>query len=455
MIFKQARFGKKHCMNKFLLWLKHTPRTLLVIYALALYVLLTSIYNLVWGMFFYDPTLPAFPGEEAVEPFYEMGTSLGFWGTIFLCLNFVLATRWRWIERLFNGLDKVYQAHVWVGKIGLIMILLHLGILVLEAGSDAELTNAYLIPGLNLSYTLGQASLILFAALVIITLWVKINYQTWLKTHQFLGIPYVFGGLHAIVAQVDWYMIVLTVLGGGAWLYSLLVYPRSDRQSSRGEVKQVQLLGDVTEIVFQLDTPLPAQPGQFIFFSVEKSAAGISPEAHPFSLSRIIDAKTWRISAKQLGDYTRQLPNLQPRDRVLVRGPHGTFGQALTQPFPRQVWVAGGIGITPFLSLLQAETQRVDPAPVHLVWAVRSRADAHYLPEIESLAQAAPHVSVHLHEGKFSGEALKSLVGKTAIHESALLMCGPAEMMSALRSQLMAGGKPQHHFFFEEFNFRG
>lgn len=441
-------------MNKFLLWIRHTPRVLLIIYTLALYVLLSSLYNLIWGMFFYSSASIMPLPEEAVEPFYEMGTSLGFWGTIFLCLNFVLATRWSWVERLFNGLDKVYQTHVWVGKIGLLMILLHLGILVLEAGPDVELTNAYLIPGLNLSYTLGQASLVLFSVLVVITLWVKINYQTWLKTHQFLGIPYILGGLHAIVAQVDWYMILLTGLGGWAWLYSLLFYQRSTLQA-RGEVKHVRVLGDVTEITFRLDTPIPARPGQFIFFSVEKSAAGISPEAHPFSLSKIIDSQTWRISAKQLGDYTRQLPNLQPGDRVLIRGPHGTFGQAFPQPFPRQVWVAGGIGITPFLSLLQAETQQTDPAPVHLVWAVRSRGDAHYLPEIESLVQMTPHISFHLHEGKFSGEALERLLGKNAVHESALLMCGPAAMMSALRSQLMTRGKPQHHFFFEEFNFRG
>ncbi len=93
-------------MNKLKLWLQHTPPILLVIYGMAVYVLFTSIYNLAWGMFFYDPTLPVAPGEEAVGPFYELGTSLGFWGTIFLCLNFVLATRWRWLERLFDGLDK-------------------------------------------------------------------------------------------------------------------------------------------------------------------------------------------------------------------------------------------------------------------------------------------------------------------------------------------------------------
>ncbi len=441
-------------MNKFLLWLQHMPRVLLVIYALALYVLLSSIYNLVWGIIVYSATPPIALPEDAVEPFYELGTSLGFWGTIFLCLNFVLATRWRWVEHLFNGLDKVYQAHVWVGKIGLMMVLLHLGILVLEAGQDFELTNAYLIPGLNLSYTLGQISIVLFATLIILTLWVKMNYQTWLKTHQILGIPYILGGLHAIVAQVDWYMILLTGLGGWAWLYSLLFYRRSAPQA-RSEVKQVQVLGDVTEIVFRLDTPTPARPGQFIFFSVEKSTAGIPSEMHPFSISKIIDAQTWRISAKKLGDYTGQLPNLQPGDRVIVHGPHGTFGQSLPQPFARQIWVAGGIGITPFLSLLQAETQRANPAPCHLVWAVRSRKDAHYLNEIESLAQNAPHVTFHLHEGKFSAGALENLLGKPVIQEAALLMCGPAAMMDALRSQLMAGGKPQHHFFFEEFNFRG
>ncbi|GAB4488190.1 MAG: ferric reductase-like transmembrane domain-containing protein [Anaerolineales bacterium] len=440
-------------MKKILLSIRHLPITVLAIYALALYVLLLSLYNLVWGIVVYTANPPLALPEDAVDPFYELGTSLGFWGTIFLGLNFVLATRWRWMERLFNGLDKVYQFHAWVGKVGLMMILLHLGILLLEAWPDQQRTNEYLLPGLNLSYTLGQVSIVLFTALVVITLWVKINYQTWLKTHQILGIPYILGGLHAIVAQGDWYMILLTALGGWAWIYSLLFFRRSG-PNAPGEIIQVRALGDVTEIIFRLDSPLPAQPGQFIFFSVEQSAAGIPPESHPFSLSKIIDARTWRISVNKLGDYTRQLERLQPGDRVRVYGPFGTFGRLTPQSFPRQVWLAGGIGITPFLSLLQAETQRASGHPLHLIWAVRDPKDACYLDEIETLTKIVPHITFHLHTGKFSADALESLIGKSPVQEAAILMCGPAAMTSAVRSPLMARGKPEQHFFFEEFNFR-
>lgn len=69
------------------------------------------------------------------------------------------------------------------------MALLHPAILVLIAGPDADLTNAYLIPGLNLSHTMEQVNFVLLAAPIIthrVTLWVKINYQTGLNVKRLI-----------------------------------------------------------------------------------------------------------------------------------------------------------------------------------------------------------------------------------------------------------------------------
>ena len=63
-------------------------------------------------------------GADTTDPLYELGTSLGFWGMLFFCLNFILATRWHWVETLSGGLDKVYQLHAFVGKSAMTMLLL-------------------------------------------------------------------------------------------------------------------------------------------------------------------------------------------------------------------------------------------------------------------------------------------------------------------------------------------
>lgn len=367
------------------------------------------------------------------------------------CLNFVLATRWQWVEQLFGGLDKVYQAHALVGKAALTMILLHLAILVVQAIPETTLLTRYLLPGADIAYTLGLVSVVLLTALIVMTLWVKLKYEIWLKTHQYLGIPYILGGLHAIVLQTDWYMILLTLVGGYAWFYSLILYGRHAPQSN-GNILQVTPRGAITEIVFQLNKPMRVQPGQFIFFSVRHSTSQIPEERHPFSISKIIDPYTFRISVKSLGDYTAQLTQLKPGDQITVFGPHGRFGQMRSKN--AQVWVAGGIGITPFLSLLQAEASHPQPRPVHLIWAVKHVDEAIYHQEIQEYLQHASHVSYHLQQGRVSTHLLKQVIGERFSEDADVLMCGPVPMMHTLTAEWRKQGKPANKIFSEEFAMR-
>ncbi|WP_322487396.1 ferric reductase-like transmembrane domain-containing protein [Chloroflexus sp.] len=203
---------------------RYTPATL-AIYALCGYVVLVSLYN-VWlaiDVRIADSTL-TLPGNTA-DPLYELGTSLGFWGFLLFGLNVVLATRWRWVEQLFGGLDRVYALHGLLGRWTLTLILLHLGILLAQALPDWGLAATYIIPGLDLSYTLGGAGVVLLTLLVVATFWVRFPYQRWLASHRWMGVPYLFGGTHAIVAQGDWYLWLLTIIGGYAWIYRLPVVP--------------------------------------------------------------------------------------------------------------------------------------------------------------------------------------------------------------------------------------
>ena len=46
---------------------------------------------------------------------YSLGQLAGLVGAVLLATNFILATRWRWVEDLAGGLDKVYGWHHWLG----------------------------------------------------------------------------------------------------------------------------------------------------------------------------------------------------------------------------------------------------------------------------------------------------------------------------------------------------
>lgn len=437
---------------------RHTPATLLV-YALCAYVALVSLYNLLLGLNVrIAGQILALPGDTA-DPFYELGTSLGFWGFLLFGLNFVLATRWRWVERLFGGLDRVYGLHGLLGRWTLVLVLLHLGVLTAQALPDWGLAATYVIPGLDLSYTLGGAGVLLLTLLVAATLWARFPYQRWLASHRGMGVPYLLGGAHAIVAQGDWYLWLLTVAGGYAWLYSAFLY-RHLGPRHRGALRRVVGLHGVTELTIALDRPHGFQPGQFVFLSVTNSAAQLPDEQHPFSISAILDPVTFRLSAKRLGDYTTRLGELQPGDRVAVYGAYGVFGARGLSGGGDALWVAGGIGVTPFLSLLRHLSEAPSPyaARIAFVWTVREPADAIYRDEILALAARVPGLSFQLHvtsvDGLLTAERLRVLAGAVELGTSRVLLCGPPAMMQSLTQQLQAQGVRRSRIISEEFALR-
>lgn len=441
-------FGRMPIIQNIRMW-SWTAR---VVYGLTAVIGVNSAINIVDAVVYRIDKGAWFFAADTNDPLYELGTSLGFWGMLLFCINFILATRWQWVEALSAGLDKVYHLHAFVGKSAMTLLLLHLFILMVQAVPDLRTLVAYTVPGIDLSYTLGMFGLMVLTGLVIVTLWLKMPYQAWLESHKYMGIAYVLGGAHALVAQLDWYIALMTAVGGYAWLYSLFLY-RKRAPHAHGQIAQIRHEQRITELVLRLEKPFPAKAGQFVFFGVTKSIAGLPTELHPFSVSQIIDDSTIRISAKAIGDYTGLLPKLQVDDQVVVYGPHGMFGQQ-GQSGGAQIWVAGGIGITPFLSLLQAEVRHPHASRVHLIWAVRQREEAIYAQEITDLAAQSPHITVHIHEGVLTAAEIEQMTGHAMIPDTTVFVCGPVPMMRGLRAQWRARGVAHHQIISEEFGMR-
>jgi predicted ferric reductase len=394
-------------------------------------------------------------GGDAQDPLYELGTSLGFWGMVLFGLNFVLASRWQWVERFFGGLDRVYRAHGWLGKITLTLLVLHWAVLVIQAWPNGGLLIDYLIPGLHIGYTLGTVALALLVTLVILTIWVRLSYATWLNSHRWMGPAYLLGGLHAFVVQYDWYVALMTIAGGYAWVYRTWLYQRR-APHMYGVIQRKGIKQRITELVLQLDDDWHARPGQFVFFGVVPSPDHPElvqmAELHPFSLSQIIDRRTIRISVKAVGDYTEWLRAVEVGQRIVVYGPHGTFADGeRTAP---QIWLAGGIGITPFLSMLHAECHTPSSTSIVLFWTVRTATDAVYADEIRSVAQQLPHVRVIMHTGPVTLADVETALAQPLTPAHVLRVCGPPALMRALRHQWRARRLARQQFISEEFAMR-
>jgi NAD(P)H-flavin reductase len=106
-------------------------------------------------------------------------------------------------------------------------------------------------------------------------------------------------------------------------------------------------------------------PGQFLHLSIDSDYDGIGqwPESRCFSMQSNPDENIIKISYAVKGKYTDEMKrNLNQGDTVWLKLP---FGNLFTQSHntTNTVFIAGGTGITPFLSLFTSKlfTQYVSP----------------------------------------------------------------------------------------------
>lgn len=244
------------------------------------------------------------------------------------------------------------------------------------------------------------------------------------------------------------YVASMAVIGIASWFYRSFLYDRLHPETAATIESLSEPSSGVVDIVLRLTTPdtFSYKPGQFAFFrfpSLSKS------EQHPFTLSSHPDDETLRITVKALGDYTSTIGRLKPGDEAFVDGPFGHFTSEYAKA-PKQVWLAGGIGITPFLSLARDLGER----QVKLFWSVRDADEAAHRPELRSLSGTQPNLEFTLWDSSDKGYISLDGLGLDDTADTEFMLCGPPALKSALTQQLMAKGVKSGWIHDEEFAFR-
>lgn len=396
------------------------------------------------------PAVQLFTLPDVSDKIALFSQYLGLAALILMAWGQILSTRIRGIETLFGGLDRVYVLHKWAGIVAMVAILLHDTI-------DAEMRGARETWVTELAETLGELSLYGLLILVVISIATFIPYHLWKWTHKIMGGMFAAGVFHFVFIMKPFamsdpaglYTGIFCIVGLAAYIWTLL--PDTLRPARRFEVTQIETTGGALALTL---TPkgksLSVSPGQFGILSFD--TAKIS-EPHPFSFSKIGDDGSLRVSIKALGDFTTTLgKTVKTGDTLRIQGPFGRFRHTGKRP---QIWIAGGIGITPFLTwahALDAKSPSVD-----LFYCVKSRDAAPHVQELEAIALSKPNLNLHIIASSDGTRLTAEHIAQTVqsdLTQSKVSFCGPVSLRKAMQSDLSALGVSPRQFHFEEFEFR-
>lgn len=413
--------------------------------------------------------LLAFGPGESLGSFAQLTQLLGeataLVGITAMALTFVLSTRLPFIEDFFGGLDKVYIAHGVLGGSALALVLFHPIFLVLKfIPSDMQRAAVYLLPSGFWSVDFGIVALLGLAFLVGITLYSRLKYQTWKFTHEFLGLVFLFAVLHMLLVRGrashdfifhGYYVFagIVAVVGLGAFAYSLLLKNRLAKEAIY-VVDSIERSNDTYAItMLPRHKPLSYTSGQFIYVRFYNER--LSKEAHPFSIASASNSRAIRIVAKSLGDFTSGLHALEVGDKVALEGPYGRFNLT-SRNEADQVWIAGGIGITPFLGMAEDLRAITRDHAVDLYYSVKREDEYVGLGQLRSLERESKGFRVFpwmtSERGYISVDDIASSSGDLSGKE--FFLCGPPGFKTAIKTGLIAAGVKASSIYEEEFSFR-
>jgi len=374
-----------------------------------------------------------------------MGANLLLWFT----LVFFLATKNRFVTWLFTGLENVYATHRWLALITVLAIFLHAQLsymIVYYFRADLPIDPALA----------GRWARNFFIGLTVVALLAKyLKYEHWRYIHRLLLIPYLIAVYHAFslsayellsFSLLGVWMTAMVSIGTLSSIYMLLVYRRKAFVHKGRVVKKTLPAPDVTEIEVELDGPYSFKTGQFAFVKIDKPPFNGVP--HPFSLSGRTESSVF-FTIKALGDFTEAIKeHLAEGDTIRLTKPYGhmTFSDA---PSP-QVWLAGGIGITPFLSHLRS-LEKPDQ-DITLYYSVRTKEEAVHVEYFQDLAAKWDNFTFHFSESDKDG--FLQVDDLDLDNRPAVFLCGPVPMAQALKKQFK--NTDRHRFLeYEAFSFTG
>lgn len=212
----------------------------------------------------------------------------------------------------------------------------------------------------------------------------------------------------------------------------------------------------------QNDEVLQHFPGQY-------AAIGFKNDGRPspvrcFSIASSPNSKDLQFGIRVYGDYTQALAMLEIGDEVFVHGPFGNF--VIDEQYDKNViLLAGGIGVTPYVSIIQYAAEAKLKIPITLLYSCQSQDSIPFYKELIELERRNPYFKVFFFVTDGGIEKLgEGRIFNTRIEEPQLtqltnnnfnkftyFVCGPKGFMHAMKEILAVHNTDPDKIITEEF----
>ena len=383
-----------------------------------------------------------------------IGALTGILSYVWFTFEFILTARPAPIEKEM-GQDKLIKFHMIFSGLALLLVVAHMR-LTMESG-----TYNPMIPRIGYGILIGYFLIMVLAIYFLsrkpsLGSTFPIRYHISLIIHNFSMLITAVLWIHVMQAQASKESVILKIIytahflvALGYWGYHKIIRTILLKKSPcivdeiRKESKDIWAL-----VLSKKDGKvMDFEAGQFGYLSILQK--GFSREFHPFSFSSSPKEAKITLLIKELGDYTSQLGDVQVGATALFDGPYGSF-KPLNGTRDELVFIAGGAGITPFLSSLDYLKEIAPDRKVTLIYGMRTQDDLIRTEYFNNLQKSMPnliYVPVLSEDDSWAGEC--GLIDQPRLENYAACedaepsnqtkeyyICGPPLMISKVKNSL-------------------
>jgi len=388
---------------------------------------------------------------------YSIGKLAGLIGFLFLSLLIFSGETARFLD-IFFGMDKIIKFQRKFALITSIFVLFHPIFFILSSKSLLP----FIVPNLTvIPLAFGIISFYVFTIIMLASvIYKRISYRIWQYIHILTYLLFFFSLYHAIILGSDykflsikiiyWILLISIIIG-----ITYRIYYKIKQRNSKFIVKEVKWETKETfTLIIEPKQKFSFKAGQFCFLRLNKEKLYAR---HPFTISSSPKEKDLHFTIKLQGRFTKEASILKEGEEVIVEGPFGIF--TVENSRKDLVFIAGGVGITPFMSVIKDHLHKNRTQNILLLYGSRTEERIIFKNELDSIDKEW-FKKIYVISGDESVFGIyercyidKSMIKKHVkdIESTLFYICGPEAMKKCVNKALAELEVQKLKVFIEDF----